>query len=243
MTLFNSKSILLSLILSASLLVGCGGGGGGGGDNGGGPTNSAPQADAGANFTVTSGDIARLQGSATDNDGEIAQIAWQQSGGPQVTLDNAAVLEPSFTAPEVTTTTTLTFRLEVTDDDQASAQDTVQVQIDPAPALSDLTVDSDFDYSTERSVQVNVDANGANAFVGLFTDFTTSGGGVLLPVAESQIVMAGLDDAPFSGEVVIGSHVQKVLMMIWYADPGRAPDQREFDLNESSSIEFNAAAP
>ena len=97
------------------------------------PVNQGPVAHAGEDQTVTSGDTVYLSGvESSDPDGLIDSYAWTQTSGPTVTLDGADTMHPSFTAPTVTQDTALTFRLTVTDDDKATATDTVRVTVQPA---------------------------------------------------------------------------------------------------------------
>ncbi len=77
--------------------------------------NRAPVATCSADQTVSRGQTAYLRGSGTDPDGDTLRFAWTQRSGPSVTLKNASTATASFIAPKVTTTTTLIFRLTVTD--------------------------------------------------------------------------------------------------------------------------------
>ena len=118
--------------IAALLLVACGGGGGGS-SSGGTTANTPPVANAGASQTVTSGITVTLNGtSSSDADGTIASYAWSQTGGTAVTLTGGATSQPTFPAPTVATTSTLTFSLVVTDNRGAgSAASTVTITINP----------------------------------------------------------------------------------------------------------------
>lgn len=97
-----------------------------------GPDNVRPEVSAGADQHVVAGSAVSLTGTATDSDGSIASTLWRQSDGAAVELADAATVAASFTAPSVTVNTTLTFTLDATDDDGASASDTTTVTIVPA---------------------------------------------------------------------------------------------------------------
>ena len=73
------------------------------------------------------------------SDGTIVVYSWQQIAGPTVTLTGADTATPSFTAPSVNTQTKLTFQLTVTDSDNATAADTIDVTV------FDLDADTDGD--------------------------------------------------------------------------------------------------
>jgi hypothetical protein len=80
--------------------------------------NVPPTATPSANpSTVASGGTVTLQGSGTDpNTGAtITGYAWSQTAGPTVTLSSTTTQSPTFTAPTVGSSTTLTFSLVVTD--------------------------------------------------------------------------------------------------------------------------------
>jgi rhodanese-related sulfurtransferase len=95
--------------------------------------NEPPTAVAAADKTsVSSGEKVTLDGSgASDPDGTIAAYAWTQTDatGKTVTLSNPAGVKPSFTAPEVTETVTLIFKLTVTDNSGAVATDTIRITV------------------------------------------------------------------------------------------------------------------
>jgi probable HAF family extracellular repeat protein len=89
-----------------------------------------PVANAGPDQSVVQRDTVRLNGSAsTDPDGTIATVRWVQVGGPAVALSGSTTLSPTFVAPRVSTTTTLGFELTVTDNDNVSSSDRVNVTV------------------------------------------------------------------------------------------------------------------
>ncbi len=101
--------------------------------------NAAPTANAGPDQSVDEQSAVSLDASASsDADGTITGFAWTQTGGTAVALTGANTGTPSFTAPAVSAAgETLTFQVQVTDDDGATDTDTVDVQVDNDPALSD----------------------------------------------------------------------------------------------------------
>jgi hypothetical protein len=117
------------------LLAACGGGGGGSTSPPPAPINVLPLANAGAAQAVIEGATVTLDGSASsDADGSIVSYTWMQTSGIAVTLSSATVARPTFTAPAVGASTTITFSLRVTDDrgassDLASASVTVNPQV------------------------------------------------------------------------------------------------------------------
>jgi hypothetical protein len=92
--------------------------------------NLTPTASAGPDQTIDEGATVTLNGSgSSDPDGTIAAYSWAQIAGPSVTLSNAGVASPTFTAPAVDAATVLTFELTVTDNEAATASDTVTITV------------------------------------------------------------------------------------------------------------------
>jgi hypothetical protein len=97
-----------------------------------------------------------LTGAASDPDGNIVSYSWTQVGGPQVAISGANTSNASFTAPSVSSSETLEFRFEVTDDDNAIGSDTVQVTVnDVSPTstanIGDLISSLDQRFASETS--------------------------------------------------------------------------------------------
>ena len=98
------------------------------------PANTAPDANAGADQSVTAGTSVTLDGSgSSDPDtGDTLAYSWAHtSGTPAVTLTGPTTASPTFTAPAVNTSTAFVFTLTVSDG-TASATDTVTVTVSPA---------------------------------------------------------------------------------------------------------------
>jgi len=94
--------------------------------------HAAPHADVGPNQTVSSGEVASLNGSGTpDPASAIASVRWHQTGGSPVTFSDPKVLLPTFVAPTYAgDSNPLTFRFTVTDHAglQSGATQTVTVK-------------------------------------------------------------------------------------------------------------------
>lgn len=128
------KRVFLLLIIFQ--LIACGGSGG---DNSAEPVpdlspsspeasvNSPPVADAGADQETTINALIQLSGAGNDSDGSILSYSWSQVSGPTVSLENADTDSPSFIVPDVSENTSMVFELTVSDEDGATATDTITV--------------------------------------------------------------------------------------------------------------------
>ena len=160
----NYKPGLTLAGIAVLLLTACSGGGGSSSSSSGGSANTAPVANAGSNQTVISGVTVTLNGTASsDPDGTIASYAWTQTAGTTtVTLTSGTTSQPTFPAPTVTTTATLTFSLVVTDNRGAtSPAASVTVTVNP-----DLNVAPTANAGTNQTVTsgVTVTLNGSASY-------------------------------------------------------------------------------
>jgi hypothetical protein len=64
-----------------------------------------------------------------DPDGGSGSYLWVQTAGPAVALSSPRSATPSFTAPEVTRETTLSFRVIVTDNEGSTGSAVVNVMV------------------------------------------------------------------------------------------------------------------
>jgi len=126
----GTKYAVLLLIVNA--LSACGGGASTGTTSGPTPTpNRAPTADAGPDRDVAEALSVSLDGTgSSDIDGDTLTYAWVQTAGPDVTLTDASLAQPSFTSPDVVAGSpeVLSFRLTV-NDGAASNSDTVNITV------------------------------------------------------------------------------------------------------------------
>src|ERR671923_65737 len=146
------------------------------------PPNQPPTANAGDDQTVNEADSVsldgsgssdpdgttgvQLQGSGQDADGTISSYQWEQvvSGSePTVTINDANSATATFDAPSVSANTELTFKLTVTDNDGATAEDSVVVTINNvnqnpiADAGTDQTVNEGDSVSLDGSASSDAD--------------------------------------------------------------------------------------
>ncbi|GAB2190513.1 hypothetical protein MAH1_21210 [Sessilibacter sp. MAH1] len=142
---------ILALLCLAIAISSCGGKG---------PDNNPPSVDAGNNQTVIAGDTVQLNGSATDRDGEIAEVFWSENTDT-ITINNRTQRNASFIAPNVLEDTTFRFTLTATDDDGDSSTDSTRVVVQ-AVNISP-TVDAGENQTVESRAMVNLFALAADS--------------------------------------------------------------------------------
>jgi len=118
--------------------------------------NAGPSADAGSNQTADEGSTVQLDAStSSDPDGDQLGYSWTQTAGPAVQLSAGDDAQPSFTAPDVSGTTTLTFEVTVTDEAGATDTDAVTVTVEDLDSPEPDTV-----YRVNAGGDAYTDADG-----------------------------------------------------------------------------------
>ncbi|MDS0295604.1 PKD domain-containing protein [Halogeometricum luteum] len=129
--------------------------------------NASPVADAGADQTVDEGASVTLDASgSSDADSDALTYAWTQTGGPSVTLSDTSAASPTFTAPDVSADTTLTFEVEVADGNGGTDTDTVTVTVEAdepdEPTNTSPVADAGADQTVDEGTSVTLDASGSS---------------------------------------------------------------------------------
>ena len=126
-------------------------------------TNLAPIANAGADQSVSVNTPVTLDGSGSSDPDDHTPLTyrWQQTGGPAVSLNNAAISQPTFTAPG--TPTVLTFTLTVTDARGLpnTAPDQVIITVGDVP-ISGLLASNSSSTTLGQSTILTATATGSN---------------------------------------------------------------------------------
>ncbi len=155
-----------------------------------------PVADAGDDQTVAPGVTVMLDGSRSSQPQFLAlTYSWRQIAGPPVILSDTTGVNPTFTAPAVSTNTTLTFQLRVgvehrpgsdtatvnvlvqvdanpQDDHTDSQVGATRVSTDGTPAAGNIEVPGDVDYfrfSAEAGTSYILETSGStNTYLHLY---------------------------------------------------------------------------
>jgi len=123
-----------------------------------------PTADAGEDQTVFESKTVTLSGwNSSDPNADIRSYAWLQTAGVAVTLSDASLVNPTFTAPDVSlaeSPITLTFELTVTDVLGASDTDSVNIFVQDS-GNDPPTADAGDDQTVRELDPVTLDASGS----------------------------------------------------------------------------------
>ncbi len=113
--------------------------------------NDPPTADAGPDQTMGEQTEVTLDGSnSSDPDDGIKSYRWRQTAGPLVTLSNPQAKKPTFKAPNVVGSRSLTFELTVTDFGGLQSSDTTIVNVtgDNDPPTAKAGIDQTVEENT-----------------------------------------------------------------------------------------------
>lgn len=126
------------------------------------PELLAPSVEIGENQSVNEGESVALSPSVIDVDTEDEDLSyvWEQVSGPSVSLSSTSTRNISFIAPEVDQTSTITLRLTVSDQDDHSTSDTVNVvisNVDSPPNTAPI-VDAGDDFNAVSGTSVTLNA-------------------------------------------------------------------------------------
>lgn len=195
----------LVLIAISTLLFNCGGGSGS--DNSVPPPNKAPTANAGSDQSIDEQTTVTLSGSGTDTDGTIASYAWKQLSGNVVTLSSSSVAKPTFTAPIAKQELTLEFELTVTDNDGATAKDTVTITVEPVNTGPQVSAGDDKSANEQTSVSLSATASDDDGEISAYSWTQVSGPSVTITNADTAMATFNAPVAKIEAQLVFAVEV------------------------------------
>ena len=128
------------------------------------PANVDPASNAGPDQSVDEQILVTLDGTgSTDTDGTVDTYAWTQTAGTVVALSDTSANQPTFTSPvrlDNEGPETLTFELEVTDNEAATNTDTVDITVNPVNI--DPVASAGPDQAVDELTLVTLDATASS---------------------------------------------------------------------------------
>ena len=124
--------------------------------------NTAPIANAGPDQTVDANETVNLDGSgSSDADGDTLTYLWTAPNG--IVLSDATAVNPTFTAPEFSTNTDLTFSLVVNDGQVNSNTDEVVITVNQVQVANTAPIaNAGPDQTVDANEMVNLDGSGSS---------------------------------------------------------------------------------
>ncbi|MBU2972630.1 hypothetical protein KO527_25160 [Pseudoalteromonas sp. C2R02] len=231
------------------LLLGCGGSD---------TSNNAPIISTSPIQSVNENTNVQLKAQASDSDGEITSILWQQTSGPEVSLISANSLSANFIAPSVLMidgTQELLFEVTVTDNDGASNKSATQVTVSPVNQNPIVNAGLMQSVNENTSVQLQAQASDLDGEITAVQWRQISGSEVLLAneeslsasfVAPNVLMSEGSQQLVFEvtvtdNEEASGKHLVEVKVLPVNQDPivSVGPAQ---NVNENTPVQLQAQA-
>ncbi|MGJ8669803.1 MAG: PKD domain-containing protein, partial [Oceanococcus sp.] len=137
--------------------------------------NLLPTAFAGNDQTVDEGDTVTLDGrGSTDQDGSVVGFSWSNVSSIPFTIQDANTSQATFVAPQVNSETSVLVRLEVTDDQGASASDELSVLIRNVIENQTPNANAGSDQTVEGGVTVTLNGDSSSDPDGTISQYAWS---------------------------------------------------------------------
>lgn len=227
------------------------------------PVNALPVVSAGQDRVVPEGSLVSLVGAASDDDGEIVQLSWTQLQGVSVSLSGADQETATFTAPVTTAPLILRFELQATDNEGASASDTVSVRVEPVNEPPSVTAGQDQMVVEESTVHLIGSASDQDGSVESVSWRQTGGPPVELNRAETldadflapatvlprtlsfRLTVVDNEGASASDDVTVEvwARIDAGFHYSLYSSAGEQPPEHWIDFAETMAGQFWQGAP
>ncbi|SFB99476.1 PQQ-binding-like beta-propeller repeat protein [Pseudoalteromonas denitrificans] len=123
--------------------------------------NKMPSIDAGIDIIVKESEAIQIKATASDSDGSIVLIQWEQISGPELILSDS--LEFSMTAPEVTQTTSAVLQVTVTDNRGAINQDQINITIEDVAINQNPTANAGQDQQVNEAQVISLSGQASDS--------------------------------------------------------------------------------
>lgn len=105
-------------------------------------------------FEISENSTISVETLSSDSDGEVISYEWNQTSGPEISIENSDTSEITFISPEVESPTVVEIELEVQDDDGEYTTENISITVNPV--FFEITVSESIDncgnpYSQEIS--------------------------------------------------------------------------------------------
>ena len=219
---------------------------------GGGATATGPSADAGVDQVVNAGDVVTLDASRSTGSG--LKYAWRQLLGQTVTLAGVDTVRATFTAPAFAAdgSNVLTFELTVTDRENHSVTDQINVRVvNPNASQTDVLIST-----TMGDFTIQVDPNKAPVTVQNFLQYVDDqfyDGTIFHRVIPGFVVQGGgftpgLNQKATRPSIINEAsnglkNVRASVAMARTTDPNSATSQWYVNLADNTDLDYTATSP
>ncbi len=164
------------------------------------PVNALPTVSAGAAQAVNEQVLVNLTGSASDTDGTIATQVWSQLTGTVVIITDTGTGSASLTAPTLTATEILNFRLTATDNEGGISSADVAITVNPVNALP--TANAGTAFAIDEQLLVTLTGTAADADGTIASQIWTQLTGTIVTITDS-----GTGSATFTAPTLLASEI------------------------------------
>jgi len=193
--------------------------------------DGAPVVSAGGVRDVEARSGVVLRGSVSDPEGDVAVVNWRQVAGPEVELEGADTLTPSFVAPDVREQVELRFELVAVANGVTSAADVAVVRVHPVNRRPVASGPNEIEEDERTLLTLEAEGFDADGDALTFAWVQTGGPAVELQGADTAAVSfvtpEVVEDARLSFRLVVrdaaGEASEPVVVTVLVRNVNRAP--------------------
>ncbi len=187
--------------------------------------NQLPKVNAGEDAFINEQVTYTLSGEATDEDGEITSISWQQTKGSAVVINNADTLTAQFVAPTVVIEEVLNFTLSAVDNEGEVNSDSVSLTVIPLNVAPVVDAGPDQSVLSARAVTLSATASDDDGSIQTYS-WTQLSGPQIISLLSSDAAISS-----FESPVVSQSEVYTFQVTAWDNEGAFSSDQVSVTVN------------